>query len=433
MPEPSSTPHAHSEQVDDLVGRVPSWVLRSGSGILLFVLLGLLVGAWMIEYPDVISSPVAMTTVSPPVPVVARRSGRLHELAVADGDEVEPGAWLAVIENPARTEDVRALGRLLGRLEPRLGEPEALDPSTEALSPDAELGELQVEYAAFLAAWRDHVAAVRDPYYDTSEHRVGEQLDSSDALVGSIREQREGLRADLTQAERDARATQRLLDQGVLSAAEHARAEAEVRERRRALKAAEVERLGRQVARIELSRTRLDLEHEQREQLHARLRAVQDAHAALSRAYEAWCRDHVLVSPIPGRVAFHRIWSTNQWVAADEEVMTVIPSLDEIVGRVELGQRSSGKVEVGQRLVIKLDGYPYREFGVVEGRVASVPSIAREGVYLVTVHLPHGLRTSHGHALVLRHDMRGTAEIVTADLRLLERMFSQLTSLLEHQ
>ena len=165
--------------------------------------------------------------------------------------------------------------------------------------------------------------------------------------------------------------------------------------------------------------------------LRERHRQLQDAHATLARAYEAWRRDYVLVSPIPGRVAFHRIWNVNQWVAADEEVMTVIPSLDGIVGRVELGQHSSGKVEVGQRVVIKLDGYPYREFGVVEGRVDSVPSIAREGVYLVTVRLPEGLRTSHGHELTLRHDMRGTAEIVTADLRLLERMFFQLSSLME--
>ena len=427
----SPTPDAHSEEVDDLVGRVPAWVLRGGSGTLLLVLLGLLAGAWLLEYPDVISSPVAMTTVSPPVPVVARQSGRLRELAVSDGDEVEPGAWLAVLENPARTEDVRALGELLRRLEPRLGELGVLDPELEALPPQVQLGELQVEYAAFLTAWRDAVAAERDPYYDTSEHQVGEQLDSSEALTGSLRQQQQGLRADLEQAERDARAARRLLDQGVLSAAEHAEAEAEVRERRRALEAAEVERLGREVGRVELQRGRLDLEHERRDRLRERHRQLQDAHATLARAYEAWRRDYVLVSPIPGRVAFHRIWNVNQWVAADEEVMTVIPSLDGIVGRVELGQHSSGKVEVGQRVVIKLDGYPYREFGVVEGRVDSVPSIAREGVYLVTVRLPEGLRTSHGHELTLRHDMRGTAEIVTADLRLLERMFFQLSSLME--
>lgn len=442
MPDAQTT--AHCEELEELVERVPNWLLRWGGTALAGITALLFVGAWMIEYPDIVAAPVSITTESPPIAVVGRTSGRLRELWVADGDVVEAGAWLAVIESPAATTDVLAIGRVLDGFAASLAgvddpnaDPDAsgldlrrFDPSQVGPPSHAALGELRVAYAGFVVAWQDYADVVADPHYDAILASIDDRLAGNESLAVARAHEREGLEADVRQAERDAHTTARLVEHAIASTAELDRASATVRERRRALDRATVESIGERVTHSQLAGERLVLMHEHRERLRAGLRALHESHAELSRAYDTWTRDYVLRAPIAGTVAFHRVWSRDQWMAQDEEAMTIIPSQGDVLARVELGQWSSGKVDVGQRAVIKLDGYPYREFGVLEGVVASVPAISREGVYLVTLRLPDGLRTSHGTDVVLRHDMRGVAEVVTADLRLLERILFQLRALL---
>ena len=45
------------------------------------------------------------------------------------------------------------------------------------------------------------------------------------------------------------------------------------------------------------------------------------------------------------------------------------------------------------------------------------------GKYRMLVSLPNGLQTSYQQTLICKSEMTGTAEIITEDLRLLERAF----------
>ena len=95
---------------------------------------------------------------------------------------------------------------------------------------------------------------------------------------------------------------------------------------------------------------------------------------------------------------------------------------------------NSGKVHTGQRVLIKLDNYIYQEFGIVEGKVENVALIPNnDGEYYVNVILPKGLRTSYNKNLLFDKELRGNAEIVTQDLRLIERFFYQIRKLLGYQ
>ncbi|PRP94821.1 HlyD family efflux transporter periplasmic adaptor subunit [Enhygromyxa salina] len=414
---------------EDFIGTVPGAVLRWGNTVLFAVFLALVVAAWLLEYPDVVAAPVTVTSQTPPAPVVARTSGRLAQLWVEDGELVQRGQWLAVIDNPARSEDLRVVAELLEALADQLEAPERFDAAAHSLGAPLELGELDVEYAELVSAWLELRAFVDDPYFDDSDAGLLDQLDTSDALAGRIRRQRGALVEDLEQARREAKAATRLAEEGVVASREVEAAEATVRARERALEAADVEILRSKIDQVGFGRNRAELGFHLRDRRRALVREVHDSYANLARAYERWRRAYLLVAPTAGRVSLARIWATQQWVSADEAVINVLPEAETLVGRATMPQLNSGKVAVGQRVLLKLDGYPYREHGVVEGRVGSVSAVASEGVYLVNVELPDGLRTTHGQTLELRHGMGGTAEIVTADRRLLERMFIQLYGL----
>ena len=113
-----------SEEVQEVMGQIPAWIVRWGITILFIVVLALLVGSYFFTYPDMVETEMTLTSREPVVEVVARSSGKISELYVSNGQEVKSGAPLAVIENTAKTDDVFRLKKLLARYKE---EPERLN------------------------------------------------------------------------------------------------------------------------------------------------------------------------------------------------------------------------------------------------------------------------------------------------------------------
>ena len=106
-----------SEEVQDILTRVPSWMIRRGSLLFLVLILGVLFMSWLIKYPDIITSEANITTQIPPQKEYAKTSGAITAMLVKDGDTVQPGTPLAIIENTANYEDVLVLQAVLDTLQ----------------------------------------------------------------------------------------------------------------------------------------------------------------------------------------------------------------------------------------------------------------------------------------------------------------------------
>ena len=91
-------------------------------------------------------------------------------------------------------------------------------------------------------------------------------------------------------------------------------------------------------------------------------------------------------------------------------------------------------MKAGQRVNLRLNNYPDQEFGYVKGKGKSVsPLPTAEGMYVVDIALPDGLTTNYGKTLPLTREMKGSAEIITDDLRLLERLIMPLRKIFMEQ
>ena len=98
-----------SEEIDEILGKTPTWILRRGVVLLLVIILALITGSWIFKYPDIISAPIVITTNNPPSPVIARSSGRITEFYVIDKQSVTSGQYLAILEN---TSDIESINKL---------------------------------------------------------------------------------------------------------------------------------------------------------------------------------------------------------------------------------------------------------------------------------------------------------------------------------
>ena len=82
-----------------------------------------------------------------------------------------------------------------------------------------------------------------------------------------------------------------------------------------------------------------------------------------------------------------------------------------------------GQVKKGQEVKVRLENYPDREFGYLTGKVGNVANIPDgNGLYQVDILFSNGLKTSEKTLLPTNCQMIGTAEIVVADKRLIDKI-----------
>jgi hypothetical protein len=78
-----------------------------------------------------------------------------------------------------------------------------------------------------------------------------------------------------------------------------------------------------------------------------------------------------------------------------------------------------------QIVQIRLDRYSPEEYGIVTGIIKSVEKATGENAIEVTVDLPNGLATNYGKEVPINLILKGSAEIMTEDKRLLDRIFDR--------
>ena len=141
-----------------------------------------------------------------------------------------------------------------------------------------------------------------------------------------------------------------------------------------------------------------------------------------------WEQLYVLKSPINGKVALFDLWNRYQNINIGETVFIIVPQQStEIIGRIDIPIKNSAKVKKGQQVIIKLDNYPYQEWGSVSGKITSISEIPRKNDATYTAYIEiDSLITSFDNEVVFKQEMRGSAEIITEELTILERIFYQL-------
>lgn len=427
-PDTNSRLEIRSEAVQDILSFIPHWIIRSGITIV-FVAVGLmLLATWLIQYPDIINARITITTETPPAPMVARSSGKIERLFVTEKNEVSSGDYLAAIESTARLSDVLALRVILDSLSVIIHKPELLLQQT--FESRVELGDIQSAYLDFLQQVDEYQFMHTTDYHARRIASIESQIAQHYQLSQRLRNQQDLTAKELHLTEGKFARSHALFDKRLISELELGSAEEAFLQKKHAMESAETAIVNNTLQLTEYQKTLLDLRFKQQENERRLTHGMQQSFKRLQTVYADWEQRYILRAPIAGRISFFSYWSDNQFVNASEEVLTVVPVSGDILGKIELPGAGTGKVEVGQRVQIKFDSYPFREFGMVAGEVTGISLVMRENIESISVRLPEGLRSSYDKLIVFKQGMQGTAEIITEDLRLFERIFNQLRALL---
>src|SRR3569623_1707218 len=91
----------HTEEMQDIIGAPPGWLLRWGISLFFAVLVLIVVLGALIKYPDIVNAQLKVDSPNSPKPVVAKVSGKLVQLLVNENQMVKAGEPLAYLESTA--------------------------------------------------------------------------------------------------------------------------------------------------------------------------------------------------------------------------------------------------------------------------------------------------------------------------------------------
>lgn len=420
-----------SEEVQEVLGNPPRWILRWGVSILFAVLVMMLVGSYFYKYPEIIPSTVVINTENMPAVIVAKANGKLDEIFVEDKAFVQKNTPLASIENGALYKDVKLLQQKIDTIKRLLIADAKLDYS---LPENLVLGDIQSTYMSFTKALKDYEIYKETDFLAKKAEGLKTQIGQYQKLYKKMVAQTSIYKEQLELVENQLKRDSSLLRTNAIAKSDWERSKSSYLQSKLSYESSKVSLDNTQITIVQMEQNLLEINQQSYEQRKQLLLSLQTAIDNLQNQINAWTKMYVLITPIAGKVTFVKFWSKNQNVQAGNEVFSIVPTAEsKIVGRIKLPIKGSGKVKEGQQVNIKLDNYPYLEYGLIIGKINSVSLMPSEDNYSVEVEFPNGLTTNYKKKLAFGQNMQGSAEIITEDIRLIERFVQPLRYILKKQ
>jgi multidrug resistance efflux pump len=260
----------------------------------------------------------------------------------------------------------------------------------------AQLAALERQMEAKLAALREHRRAAPSRTLEAEAHRR-----ELEALAGYV--------------ETEAKRAEALRDGGLLSAAELEHSRSEGLARRAAV---DVERAAGERRATESFMAERTLEADLAE-LARLLETLKTQRAALEASARSVAHDvelRTLRAPVAGRLGEIMPLQVGSFVREGARVAAVVPRRGLLVVAEFEPALALGRVRAGQLARLRLDGFPWVQFGAVPLRVTRVASEVREG----KVRVELALEGDTPAALPLQHGLPGMVEIEVERLRPIE-------------
>ena len=149
----------------------------------------------------------------------------------------------------------------------------------------------------------------------------------------------------------------------------------------------------------------------------------------LRKTYYLIKDEKLLRAPVSGIVSKLPDVRTGMNVTRDQVIVRVIPGESQASqDYLYLAYTRAGEVKPGQKVYVKLDEFPFREYGALEASVGDIDPLPSSSTYRVTLNLDYPLRTDYGLELDERPYYHGIAEVYTLRMNIFRKILRELRS-----
>lgn len=422
-----------SEEVAYIIEKMPTHFGFTVSVIVIGLFFLLLFFGWIIKYPEILNGQIVINTRQAPVKMIATTPGNIILLDKETGSVLESGEYIGYIKNEAKIQDVQLLDNLLKKINvSKVNYKKHRHFFPENLS----LGDLNTKYFSFLNSLYQYLEYCQQQPYSVQKDINTKLLEMQKTTLLALENDSQNQKIKYKTAQSLFRKDSTLFTKDITCKADIERSIISKTNSELEYKAIDkqITNTGFQINEVKnkLQVITIEKEIKERELIISMFNNYHD----LIDNIRKWEHTYVFIAPIKGKIDFLNFIRNNDFVESGQELFKIIPNKTEMIGQVNLPEHGAGKLKIGQDVVIKLDNYPYNEYGSIKGKVTSISLATNQQTlsssqnkissYLVNVSLPYGLKTNYGSVLDFHAEARGTAEIITEDRRLIERFFDNL-------
>ncbi|WP_313187779.1 HlyD family secretion protein [Sphingobacterium siyangense] len=410
----------HSEYMQDIITKPPSWLLQRGISFIFLTIFVLIAMTAFIRYPQLLSAPMTITTDNAPKAVVSKLQGNIVKIKVKDGQWIASGMPLAYIESTGDHDQILDLLEMLKKTQ-RSVDSHSIELKSVVAPTNMELGELQGPYQNFYAAYLNYRAAKQEGIYLKKRDILLKEMNNITEQNKRIQDSYALQKKEIEIGELEYEKYKILADKKVISPMELQKQESLLIAKKQSIPITENNILNNQAASLARIKELSELDNQISEE---KKKFFQAMNSLISEA-ENWKKRYVMVAPNAGYVIFSGSLQENQYLNAGSIVFYIKTNDEQYYGEMKLPQLDFGKIKIGQRVMIKVKGYQYQEYGYLNGKIKTISDIPiKDSLFLSRVEIEREPKDS---LIVLRPNLIADAEIITNDQSILTRIWLNLT------
>ncbi|PTX06970.1 HlyD family efflux transporter periplasmic adaptor subunit, partial [Sphingobacterium faecium] len=297
---------------------------------------------------------------------------------------------------------------------------------TDIVTPtELELGEVQNSYQNFYLAYLNYVAINKEGIYQKRKNFIQNEVKYINEQNHRIQQSFDLQKRELALAEEEYAKYQILAEKKVISQLELQQKEALLLAKRQSIPQTENTIIGNQSSRLSKDKEMSEINNQMFEE---EKKFYQSLNTFISDA-ENWKKQYVISSPSRGTLIYGDFLQENQLIKIGEELFYVNANKEDYYGEILIPQSKSSKVKVGQEVLIKVQSYPYQEYGYLRGRIDYISDIPiRDSVFFSKVILNRNEKDS---VIKLKPGILADADIITEDQSIIKRIWLNLTKSLK--
>lgn len=426
------SPEIRSDEIEDILEKAPNKLIRYGITIIFTVILVIILGSWFFKYPDIIKAPAILTSENIPQHIISKTSGKIIAVLKKNNDTVVASTPIVLFESNADHNEVFNLLEKLKLVSPSQDQivlNNIID--TFLITGFYKLGEIQDNYTAFIKSLYEIKNFNSLNYYYKKIKSLQTQFKIIKSNIAGHNSKQKILENDLLIAYKQYQRDSSLFSSKVISANDFEKSESIFLQKKYSFEVSKNEMANTQLQLSQNQQQILDLQLQYQEQSKKIWQEYNQAYEKLSNGINVWKQKYVLTSEIDGIVSFTKYWTESQFVKEGEEVFSIVPlKKGKTVCKASLKPEGVGKIKVGQKANIQLAGYPHIEYGSLMGKISNISSVSYNDNYTVEIEID-SLKTNYNIEIPISSEMQATAEIITDDIRLINRLFNPIKSLIK--
>ncbi|GER59488.1 hemolysin [Patiriisocius marinus] len=420
--------YVYSEGVQDILSNPPKSIFKWGNTILFGFIILLITISFFIKYPDVIIAQSIVTSQNPPILLSPKINDKIDSLFFKDNSSINENDWIAIIDNNVNLSHIKLLDSILKNIERVEYD---IDSVLEIEFTKLNLGEIQSNYNNLARLAHSYEHHLEDGNYEKQANLQDNQLQVFNNLIKSAENDRDVAKRELELSEINLNRNKQLFNKGVISKREFETYETQYLQSQRSYESQIARIFQLKSQKININSNKSNLGHSEEETILSNELNIYEAVKETEIALDNWIKTHVIKSPVNGKLKYLQTVNLNQFVQPNIPLFSVIPNEEgDFIGYLKIPVLNSGKVEIGQIVNISLDGFNASEFGLLKAHITNLSNVPNDNFFQANIKLSNGLTTTHGKKIEYLKNLSGSAQIITEDLRLVERFFHQIREVL---